>query len=229
MVVAKSKRKSKRRIAFDPVMPYEDAVEYLSAVTGAPEEAIDESKGKFFNWWFRIPYPVQEKPADLNKFERMSDEEFWPIVDAINWKKSAKSGISTKTKKFLAALSNNDRLRLYNAYAIRLQMLYMVLNCYVIATSDPSGTSDDSTWDLLSEVIGRGEEFFVNCMADPKLISNMGKKGTYTENFGYILYPEDSDSSELAPALIGIYAEDGSHPAYSSWLVRYFQLIYGTV
>lgn len=212
-------------------MPYKDAVKHLSGATGRSKEDLDEmnKKGRFFNWWYRIPLPAEKNTIDLTSYEIMPDESFWAIVKIIDWNKSKKNDLSKKAKKHLDKLSDAKKTALNNAYAIRMQLLSMVLNSYVIATSNSPKTSDDGTWDLLAEVIGRGEEFFMACISDPSQIVKIANDENFYENFGYEL-PVVDNIDKVANWGNHAYGDDGNlHAVYSSWMVRQFQCLYGII
>lgn len=156
----------------------------------------------YFGWWFDPPRLVDLQPPNFAKLEKeyiiSSSNDFWEVVKEINWKVLRKKGADAQDavgEKLKEKYSDDERIGFNNHYTILRFWIDRVLAAYVTATIDPPGTSDDGTWDLESECIGRGKDFYMKCITQPHHIVKLAKAGDFYENFGYILDRAEPESA----------------------------------
>lgn len=114
-------------------------------------------------------------------------EEFWNFVDLVKWKESS----NYHTKYLLDNISHiytwDDMMEFEKIY----NNLYKFLDNKLreVWLGDPGiNVSDDGYSDLLSSIIGYGEEFFKSIINDTTFnkVREMADDYDYRENFGYI-------------------------------------------
>lgn len=212
-----------------------------------PEELqADPECGICRDSWFgvygRMPMPTEARPVSLDKMEVLDDKTFWRIIEKAEWSKSKRGGhrkIRETWARWVRKKYTEDQIQaLEKGYQARRQMLRMVHECYIMATGDAVGTGDDGYGDLLDHVMGCGEEEYVLSMADPRRISERARKNQYTENFHYLFHAFFDKELNNKPSRnkkeIKDYPQSGPHTGdarmlYEPWLVRYFQVVYGTL
>ena len=140
--------------------------------------------------------------------------EFWKMVRIANWDEAITNckDMSLYGKK-CQKYKDMPAGRIYITYTFEqvyefnkeFDILYKRLWKYFFPYSDGQvkgfrdgyNVGDDSYWDLLSSVIGKGENWVIKCIKDPKLPAKMVKEDDYLENFQYMLNCHKQDYDRI--------------------------------
>lgn len=141
----------------------------------------------------------------------MDINEFWKIVDEINW--------SSVTRGYDSDVMKRDIINKYGIEkALELRPIYydMTAPLYdVLWDVEGIGLSDDGYSDLIAHIVGCGREVYEATLADTSLAVKRAQSGDYVENFSYIL-PYDDDNDK------------GDDSKYKQWAIRSIEEMDGT-
>ena len=121
-----------------------------------------------------------------NSTIKMTEDQFWIIVDAIGW-----GYICNTARSYVIVRKNLGKdLSLKKTQDLRaiMSLACNLLDKFIGLDRNPAGGSDDSHNDLISHIIGLGKVKFYACLSDYNLIASQ----EYKESFSYCLpYEED--------------------------------------
>lgn len=129
--------------------------------------------------------------------DKTSLENFWNLVDVLNWKEEAhnkkdKHRFGRLKKTFMQRVALED----LESYRKTLNQLYRALekaiDDHCEKTGDHLGVSDDSHSDLLHHIIGLGKHLYDKTLKDPSFAVAMAENFDYVESFAYV-FPYESD------------------------------------
>jgi len=126
-------------------------------------------------------------------YVKMSENFFWKAVGIINWewlsandKNVDKDMFKFKLlKKYDAKVWGQVKKVQTSKYCALKELLYSYDKDWRV------NTSDDSTWDLCSHVVGLGREAYVEAFQNPESLIERGRTRNYKENFGYWIPADD--------------------------------------
>jgi len=134
----------------------------------------------------------------------MEKKKFWEIVESLNWKEASeieKLAIDSVKLNLLVTLSPNEVVGFGNYFS----EVYRLVEKHVDTALDDCDAyvSDDSFSDLISHIIGLGEDFMNKAFDDYQVIRDLADSGDYVESFSYLI-PSIEDYEKLNK---GHYAE----------------------
>jgi len=126
-------------------------------------------------------------------YVKISEDFFWKAVALINWKwvSSNLDQIDKDMFKFklLKKYDVNIWKKVKEVETNKFKALREIL--YAYDTHWRVGTSDDSTWDLCSHVVGLGRDVFLESCMNPESLIHRSHRHDYKENFGYWIPRDD--------------------------------------
>jgi len=120
-------------------------------------------------------------------FVKISEDFFWKMVDIINWKWLSLNNSYVDKNMHKHKLLKKYPLAVWKKVKEIHDEKWKGLREF-LRSSDSDwvvGTSDDSTWDLCSHVVGLGREEYLNNFYQSWRLINRGRSHDFVENFGY--------------------------------------------
>ena len=125
----------------------------------------------------------------------MDEKKFWNIIKIANWAENC--DFERIRQWFLLNVSKEEMQEFRNRFSEK----FNELDTFITPERNPAGGSDDSHSDLLSHIIGLGQEAFEAHLKDYQMIENRGQakycsKDGYQESFRYCI-PYENDYNKL--------------------------------
>ncbi len=128
-------------------------------------------------------------------------EDFWDIVDSVNWTKLSQGAQGYKEgKKILRArLETESEMETFRRkFYEQVGLLEAVVDKYCDDNHTSCGLGDDGFYDLVNHVVGLGEVAFKAELANPAKVVERAEKRDFVESFVYCIpYTEDYDPDEV--------------------------------
>jgi len=120
-------------------------------------------------------------------YVKMSEDFFWKAVGIINWEWLSANYKNVDKDMFKYKLLKKYDVKVWKkvkeVHGDKFSALREMLLSY--DTRWRVGTSDDSTWDLCSHVVGLGRDSFLEACKNPESLIHRSHRRDYKENFGY--------------------------------------------
>lgn len=132
-------------------------------------------------------YMMDKVVAYPDSIDLLPAKEFWKAIKWMDWPKRYRSGDGhQEILEFFSKRSLEFYLRFMETFDHYYGLLFIALHSYEVATWQSANVSDDSQTDLLSHIIGLGEQEYRNSLAIPQRIVDRGHSNQYRENFSYL-------------------------------------------
>lgn len=117
------------------------------------------------------------------------NEWFWDLVEQCNWKTNKDY---EQIYKFLKGKLSKEECELFrDTFRKHKSRLYKILDCVV------KNLGDDSFDDLLSHIIGLGEDYYSKVVRNPLLAKTRAENYDFEESFAYCIpFPSDYKKQE---------------------------------